>query len=149
MHRLLRRGAHPAPAGRRHHRHRGQPARQGHHRRRGKTDTIDAQAAARAVLSGRATATAKTGDGPVEMLRMFKLAKSSAIKSRTQAINQLKAVLVAADPTLREALSGLSTPILIRQCGQLPRGRAQRRHQRRDLDAAAAGLPDHGADRRD
>jgi transposase len=35
------------------------------HRRRGKTDTIDAQAAARAVLSGRATATAKTGDGPV------------------------------------------------------------------------------------
>jgi transposase len=90
------------------------------HRRRGKTDTIDAQAAARAVLSGRATATAKTSDGPVEMLRMFKLAKSSAIKSRTQAINQLKAVLVAADPTLREALSGLSTPILIRQCAQLP-----------------------------
>jgi transposase len=90
------------------------------HRRRGKTDTIDAQAAARAVLSGRATATAKTGDGPVEMLRMFKLAKSSAIKSRTQAINQLKAVLVAADPTLREALSGLSTPILIRHCAQLP-----------------------------
>jgi transposase len=89
-------------------------------RRRGKTDTIDAQAAARAVLSGRATATAKTGDGPVEMLRMFKLAKGSAIKSRTQAINQLKAVLVAADPMLREALSGLSTPVLIRRCAQLP-----------------------------
>ena len=28
---------------------------------------------------------------------MFKLAKSSAIKARTQTINQLKAVLVAAD----------------------------------------------------
>jgi Transposase len=92
------------------------------HRRRGKTDTIDAQAAARAVLSGRAAATAKTGAGPVEMLRMFKLAKSSAIKSPTQAINQRKAVLVAADPTLCEALSGLSTPILIRQCAQLPAG---------------------------
>ena len=90
------------------------------HRRRGKTDTIDAQAAARAVLSGRATATAKTGDGPVEMLRMFKLAKSAAIKSRTQAINQLKAVLVATDPTLRAALSARSTPILIRHCTQLP-----------------------------
>ena len=89
-------------------------------RRRGKSDPIDAQAAAQAVLSGRATATAKTGDGPVEMLRMFKLAKGSAIKSRTQAINQLKAVLVAADPALREALSGLSTPILIRRCTQLP-----------------------------
>jgi len=91
-------------------------------RRRGKTDTIDAQAAAQAVLSGRATATAKTGDGPVAMLRMFKLAKGSAIKSRTQAINPLKAVLVAADPALRDSLSGLSTPILIRQCAQLPVG---------------------------
>ena len=91
-------------------------------RRRGKNDTIDAQAAAQAVLSGRATATAKTGDGPVEMIRMFKLAKGSAIKSRTQAINQLKAVLVAADPALRDSLSGLGTPILVRQCAQLPVG---------------------------
>ena len=57
-------------------------------RRRGKTDTLDAQAAARAVLSGRATGTAKTGDGPVEMLRIFKLAKASAVKARTQTINQ-------------------------------------------------------------
>jgi transposase len=61
-------------------------------RRRGKTDTVDAEAAAHAVLSGRASASAKAGDGPVEMVRIFKLAKASAIKSRTQAINQLKAV---------------------------------------------------------
>jgi transposase len=74
-------------------------------RRRGKTDATDAEAAARAVLSGRATAVAKAGDGPVEIARMFKLAKSSAVKSRTQAINQLKAVLVGADPALREQLS--------------------------------------------
>jgi transposase len=71
-------------------------------RRRGKTDSLDAEAAARAVLSGRASATAKAGDGPVEMLRLFKLAKASAVKARTQTINQLKAVLVAADPALRE-----------------------------------------------
>lgn len=38
-------------------------------RRRGKTDTIDAESAARAVLSGRASSSAKAGDGPVEMLR--------------------------------------------------------------------------------
>jgi len=88
-------------------------------RRRGKTDTVDAEAAARAVLSGRARATAKAGDGPVEMLRIFKLAKTSAIKSRTQAINQLKAVLVSADPQLRESLSGLRNPTLIRRCAQL------------------------------
>ena len=30
------------------------------------------------MLSGRATAIAKTSDGPVEMMRMFKLAKASA-----------------------------------------------------------------------
>ena len=88
-------------------------------RQRGKTDTLDAEAAARAVLSGRASATAKAGDGPVEMLRMFKLAKASAIKARTQTINQLKAVLVAADPQLRETLSGLSNLRLIRHCAQL------------------------------
>jgi transposase len=88
-------------------------------RRRGKTDTLDAEAAARAVLSGRASATAKAGDGPVEMLRMFKLAKASAVKARTQTINQLKAVLIAADPQLRETLSGLSNLLLIRRCTQL------------------------------
>ncbi|MEV4252760.1 IS110 family transposase [Spirillospora sp. NPDC049652] len=88
-------------------------------RRHGKTDTIDAEAAARAVLSGRATSVAKTSDGPVEMLRLFKLAKGSAIKSRTQAINQLKSVLVAADPALRESLAGLSNPHLIKRCALL------------------------------
>lgn len=88
-------------------------------RRRGKTEEIDAAAAAQAVLSGRATASAKTSDGPVESIRMFKMAKTSAIKSRSQAINQLKAVLVAADPALREALTGLSNPKLIRTCSAL------------------------------
>lgn len=88
-------------------------------RRRGKTDTIDAESAARAVLSGRATAIAKSADGHVEMLRMFKLAKASAIKSRGQAINQVKAVLVRADPNLRESMTGLSNPALFRRCAQL------------------------------
>lgn len=88
-------------------------------RRRGKSDVVDAEAAARAVITGRATATAKAGDGPVEMLRLFKMAKASAIKSRAQAINQLKAVLVATDPELRESLAGLSNPKLIRACAGL------------------------------
>jgi transposase len=88
-------------------------------RRRGKTDTLDAEAAARAVLSGRATATAKTATGPVECVRLFKMAKDSAVKSRTQAINQLKAVLIRADPALRESLTGLSNPRLIRRCTEL------------------------------
>ena len=88
-------------------------------RRQGKTDSLDAVSAARAVLSGRASGSAKAGDGPVEMLRVFKLAKSSAVKARTQTINQLKAVLVAADPELRETLAGLSNLRLIRRCADL------------------------------
>lgn len=89
-------------------------------RRHGKTDTVDATAAAHAVLSGRATTIAKAGDGPVEMLRMFQLARASAVKSRTQALNQLKAVLVGADPVLRDTLTGLSRTALIRHCAGLP-----------------------------
>jgi transposase len=88
-------------------------------RRQGKTDAIDAVAAANAVLSGRANSTAKTGDGPVEMLRMFRLARASAVKSRTQAINQLKAVIVGADPELRENLTGRTDTALIRHCAAL------------------------------
>lgn len=88
-------------------------------RRRGKSDPVDAQEAARAVLSGRARSQAKAGDGPVQCVRLFKLAKDSAVKARTQAINQLKAVLVTADPDLREELSGLKTMALVHTCSQL------------------------------
>lgn len=62
-------------------------------RRRDKTDTLDAEAAARAVLSGRASGSAKAGDGPVEMLRMFKLALARRItegKTCREAIRCLK-----------------------------------------------------------
>ncbi|MBQ0906758.1 IS110 family transposase [Micromonospora sp. U21] len=88
-------------------------------RRRGKTDTLDAEAAARAVISGRATTQAKTGDGHVEAIRLFKLAKDSATKARTQAINQLRAVLVNADPLLRESMVGLTPAMLVRSCADL------------------------------
>jgi transposase len=89
-------------------------------RQSGKTDTVDALAAARTVLSARATITAKTADGPVEMLRMLRLARASAVKSRTQAVNQLKAVIVNTDPALRESLTGFTGAALIRHCANLP-----------------------------
>ncbi|MEU9126129.1 transposase [Streptomyces sp. NPDC048506] len=88
-------------------------------RQRGKSDPLDAQNAARAVLSGRARTQAKSGDGPVQIARMFKLAKGSAAKARTQAINQLKAVLVSAEPYLREELARLNNSELFRTCARL------------------------------
>ncbi|MEU5062227.1 MULTISPECIES: IS110 family transposase [unclassified Streptomyces] len=88
-------------------------------RRHGKSDPVDAEAAARAVLSGRATAIPKSADGPAEDLRAYKIAKDSAVKARTQTINQLKAVLVTAPSELRERLSPLSNPRLIAACADL------------------------------
>jgi transposase len=88
-------------------------------RRRGKTDAVDAEAAARAALSGRADTTPKSADGHVEALRLLRLAKTSALKARTTAINQLKAVLVTADAEFREELEPLTDKALIRHCAEL------------------------------
>ncbi|MFD7003881.1 transposase [Streptomyces mirabilis] len=88
-------------------------------RKRGKTDAVDADAAARAVLSGRATPVPKSADGPAADMRVLRLAKESAVKARTQALNQLKAVLLAIDPDLRELLTGLSNPGLVATCAAL------------------------------
>ena len=85
-------------------------------RRRGKSDPIDAEAAARAVLAGTARAEPKTTDGAVEMIRMLKMTKNSAVKAQTQARNQLKALLVTAPEELRQALSGLPARALIDRC---------------------------------
>jgi transposase len=85
-------------------------------RQRGKSDTIDAVAAARSVLSGEATATPKTHDGPVEALRALKVVQRSANKARTQALNQLRALVLTAPEELRERLRALKTDDLARTC---------------------------------
>ncbi len=73
----------------------------------GKSDPTDAEAAARAVLSGRATGAAKTKDGLVEALRALEVVYHGAVKDRTRAINQFKALLVSAPEALRERLRSL------------------------------------------
>jgi transposase len=88
-------------------------------RQRGKSDPIDAEAAARAVLAGTATAPAKRRDGIVESIRALRAARSGAIKARTAAINQLKGLLVTAPASLREALEGRSTAALAAACARL------------------------------
>jgi hypothetical protein len=54
----------------------------------------------------------------VQIARIYKLTKASAVKARTQAINQLKAVLITADPALREKLTGLGNAELFRTCAR-------------------------------
>ena len=91
--------------------------------RKGKSDPTYAEMAARAVLAGVADATPKSGEGEVEMIRMLKSTKDSAVKSRTQAVNQMKALVVTAPAELRETLDGLTTIALITRCKSFRPGR--------------------------
>jgi transposase len=68
-------------------------------RRKGKSDPTDAEAAARAVLSAEAAGSPKAGDDLVEMIRVLRVARGTAIKARTQAINALRSLLVTARPS--------------------------------------------------
>ncbi|HZD73779.1 MAG TPA: IS110 family transposase [Actinomycetota bacterium] len=91
-------------------------------RSRGKSDPLDAQAAARAVQAGQVTVTPKAGDGQVEMIRSLRVARATAMRARTQAINALKALLVTAPAELREQLRGLPAAALVRTAAALQPG---------------------------
>jgi transposase len=83
------------------------PNRQ-HRRRHGKSDPADAEAAARAALNGDAAGTPKTRTGQVEAIRALRVARRSALKARTQAANQLHALVVSAPDPLRTRLRQLT-----------------------------------------
>ena len=72
--------------------------------RRAKNDTIDAEAAARKVLSGEATAAATDTTGIVEAIRQLSVTRNSAVKARAAALCQLGDLLVTAPAALRNQL---------------------------------------------
>lgn len=122
-------------------------------RARGKSDALDAEAAAWAVIGGRATAIPKSCDGPVEALRSLTVARESAIKARTEANNALKALLVD-DLELTGSCKGKSLKAIAEHLARLrPRSAAGPVGARRTalrslarrylaLDAEAADLAD-------
>lgn len=85
----------------------------------GKTDALDAYSAARAVACGRATAVPKAKDGLVEAIRCLHVARRSAVKARTQAVNQIRGLLTSGPTALREQLRGLGTKGLISTVARL------------------------------
>ena len=98
------------------------PNRQIRHQH-GKNDPLDAENAARAVLSGQARAAPKSGTSSVEMIRHLKVARDTAVKSRTQAMVTLKTIIVNAPAALRESLDGLTGKMtLIRHLAALRPG---------------------------
>ena len=82
-------------------------------RRRGKTDPLDAISAARAAQSGDADGEAKSRDGNVESIRVLRVARASAHKARTQALNQLRSLISTAPDELRSQLRDLTIPALL------------------------------------
>ena len=83
------------------------PNRQLRHQK-GKDDALDAESAARSVLAGQATAVPKSGTSTVEMVHHLKVARDTAVKGRSQAMQTLKAIIVSAPSALREQLDSIS-----------------------------------------
>ena len=100
------------------------PKRRDQHRS-GKSDPIDAELAARSVLASTAMGEAKGTEGRIEMIRVLRAARRSAVKARAQAANQLKGLLITAPEELRAELRGLTVAKLVRRAigfrpGDLP-----------------------------
>ena len=91
-------------------------------RAQGKSDPLDAYAAARAAASGRAAGTPKSRDGIVESIRCLRVAHRSAVKARTQCINQIRALLVNGPADLREQMRPLSTVKMVKALARLRPG---------------------------
>jgi transposase len=77
-------------------------------RSKGKSDTVDAEAAARAVLAGHATSTPKSRDGIVECLRVLRLADRSMREQMTRLHGQLDHLTITAPEAIRVDMTGLS-----------------------------------------
>lgn len=80
-------------------------------RMRGKSDPIDAYAAAHAVLSGRAEAAPK--DEAIDAIRALHVARNSAVKARTAAMNQIHHMLITAPAPIREKYRALKDKPLV------------------------------------
>jgi transposase len=80
-------------------------------RMRGKSDPLDAYAAARAVLSGRAQAAPK--DEQIDAIRALNIARNSAVKARTAAMNQIHHLLITAPTQVREKYRPLKDKPLV------------------------------------
>lgn len=105
--------------------------------RRGKTDAVDAEATARKVLSGECTTIPKDTTGIVEAIRQLHLARASAVKARTSALNQLGELAITAPTTVR---SSLTAKTLAGKANQAAGWRADRERIHDPIQAATLAL---------
>jgi len=102
-------------------------------RQHGKSDPLDAEAAARAVQSGRATGLPKGGTGAVEAIRALRIARNSAMDARSRVTNQLHALRVTAPDALRDELRALSLSGLLRRASTKEIMRCLKRYVAREV----------------
>jgi len=102
------------------------------------------------VLADQSTATPKTADGAVEMMRQLTIARDTAVKARTTAMVTLKQIVVNAPSDSREALHGLTDHGLLTRCAGLRPGplvspTASAKHTLRSLARRWFALAEEGA----
>ena len=90
-------------------------------RSRGKSDPTDAESAARAVLADDAKCIPKAQSGLAEALRTLSVARRSAVKAKTQAVNQLRALLVSAPSFIRDVVLKVKPEDCVAACAALRR----------------------------
>jgi transposase len=91
-------------------------------RRRGKSDTVDAEAAARAALNDEATVVPKSKDSLVESIRVLRVAFTSARSSRTRVALQIRDLILTGPSALRDTLDPLAIKARIEHCARLRPG---------------------------
>jgi transposase len=91
-------------------------------RPRGKSDTADAEAAARAVLAGHATVVPKACDGIVESVRVLRVALDSVRRKRQRIGQQLHHLVLTAPERIRVDLAGLEDDALAERAARLRPG---------------------------
>jgi transposase len=85
----------------------------------GKSDRLDAEQIARAVLGQTSTAIPKAKSGTVEVIRTLRVDRASAVKARTQAFNTLWGIMIGAPSPLRDELVVLTRRTLVNRCLRL------------------------------
>jgi transposase len=93
----------------------GRPKRQ-RRARDGKSDDADAAGAAAIVLAGEDLGEPKTADGAAEMVRVLRVARTSAVRARANAYTALHDLLVTAPAAVREQPADLYKDRLLRAC---------------------------------
>jgi transposase len=91
------------------------PNRQARHMD-GKSDRLDAEQIARSVLAETGIATPKSKSGPIEVIRMLRIARASAVRARTQAFNNLFGTMISAPSPIRDDLVDLTKRTFVNRC---------------------------------